>query len=270
MTEIPEHLLRRSRERREALGLATPSETAPTADASTAVEPAEGAPAAAAAPVAPAAPAPMPPAPTEAPPPPPPKPQPPYVQAALRRKRIPWWAMPVLASLPVWAGVYAFTLEPPSAGESDPLVLGEELYNGEGTCAACHGAGGQGGVGPSFQEGAVVETWPNWQNHVAWVSIGGQEWPEDTYGAPEKPVGGVGVMPGFGGTLTPEQIALIVRYEREVLAGAEPDEELVALTDAIAAGETTTATGESVTEALDAAVAPGDGPGGTSEPPPSE
>ena len=99
MTEIPEHLLKRSRERRAALG----GESAEGA-------PAESESAAAPAPVAAATPAraaaAAPPAAAEPPAPPPPKPDPPYIQAAKRRRRIPYWAMPVLAALPLWGYVY--------------------------------------------------------------------------------------------------------------------------------------------------------------------
>jgi mono/diheme cytochrome c family protein len=256
MTEIPEHLLRRSRERREALGLSEPGAAPPTPEVTetTAVE-ATAAPAAAA--VTPATRAAVP-APVEVPPPPAP-PDPPYIDAAKRRKRIPIWAMPVLAFLPLWAAIFAFTLEPPSAGANDPLTLGDELYQGK--CASCHGAQGQGGVGPSFQNGGVVETWPNWRNHFTWVKTGSAQWPGDTYGATEKDKN-AGIMPGFGGELTDDQILLIVRYEREVLAGAEPEQDLVDLT--VIAAE-----GGDLTEQLSDAQAPGDGPGGTSEPPPA-
>ena len=105
MTEIPEHLLRRSRERREALGLSTGEEGAatppPSTPAAAATPSTEVAPAAAATP----APAPAPAAPAVVAP--PPKPPPPYVEAALRRKRIPYWAIPVVALLPLWAFIYS-------------------------------------------------------------------------------------------------------------------------------------------------------------------
>jgi mono/diheme cytochrome c family protein len=231
MTEIPDHLLQRSRERREALGLSTgetPATGAPAPETSAAVEPAGAA--ASPAPARPAAPAPAP------APPPPPKPDPPYVAAARSRKRIPWWAMPVVAGLPVWAAIYAFTLEPPSAGEGDPLAQGEELYTTNG-CGGCHGASGGGGVGPGFTNGDIVATFPEFRGHVAWV-LGGAEsaGPDGSYGDPAR-AGGPrnindfdGVMPAFP-DLTDDEVALIVRYEREVLGGAEPEPELVAITE---------------------------------------
>src|SRR5262249_45360047 len=76
VTEIPEHLLRRSRERREAWGLSTgdggPGAAPPAAPPSTEVQPAAAAATPAPAPAPAAAPAVVA---------PPPKPPPPYVQA---------------------------------------------------------------------------------------------------------------------------------------------------------------------------------------------
>jgi mono/diheme cytochrome c family protein len=92
-------------------------------------------------------------------------------------------------------------------------------------CAACHGANGEGGGNfPAFTGGAVLATFPEGQcsDHVEWVALGTANYPEDTYGATAKPVGGSGaVMPGYEGVLTPEQIASVVLYER-VQFGGEP------------------------------------------------
>jgi mono/diheme cytochrome c family protein len=141
--------------------------------------------------------------------------------------------MPVLAALPLWAYVFQGTLEPPPAGEADPLVLGQKLYSTN--CASCHGAKGGGGVGPSFQNGAVIATWPDFNDHLKWVHLGDEGWPGDTYGAQGKKKGSG--MPSFAGKLSDEEIELIVRYEREVLAGGDPEPELVALSEAAAKKE---------------------------------
>jgi mono/diheme cytochrome c family protein len=232
LTEIPEHLLKRSRERRAAIGGGDTPEAA-SGDA--------GAEAASDAPVpAAATPAPAPsPAVEEAPPKPP---EPAYIQAAKRRKRAPYWATAVLAALPLWGYMYVRTLEPPPAGEDDPLVLGAEVYSGN--CASCHGASGAGVSGPGFVDGAIMETWPDWRDHAAWVRLGSEGWPSDTYGATGKPVGGVGVMPGWP-TLTDQQIAEVVLHERE-LGGedvTEDGENAEEITDlyAVARGEMTLA-----------------------------
>ena len=132
--------------------------------------------------------------------------------------------------------------------EVDFFALGQQTY---AQCAACHGAGGQGGGSfPAFTGGAVLATFPAGQclEHVEWVTLGTAGWPEPTYGAPAKPVGGSGaVMPGFGQALTAEEIAAVSLYER-VAFGGEPLAE--ALTDCGLAGE--------VPDGEGAAAAPGE------------
>jgi mono/diheme cytochrome c family protein len=238
LTEIPEHLLKRSRERRAALGLGGDAPEGGATDSGTDESSEAPVPAAAAATPAPAPSAAV----EEAKAPPPPAPEPAYIQAAKRRKRMPYWAASVVAALPLWGYVYVRTLEPPPAGEDDPLVLGAEVYSGN--CASCHGGSGAGGSGPGFVDGAIVETWPDWRDHAAWVRIGSEGWPAATYGATGKPVGGVGTMPGWA-TLTDQEIAQVVLHERE-LGGediAEDGENAEAIADlwAVARGEMTLA-----------------------------
>ncbi len=232
MTEIPEHLLQRSRERRDALGLggdapATPVTAAPSSDS------APVAAAAASAPVK-AAPAPAP-VKVVAPP-------PPHVEAALRRKKVPLWAMPVLLGLPIWAYTYVGTLEDPPVEAAGLLAEGEESYaTGTGAlgCAGCHGANGGGGVGPAFAGGAIVETFSDPIDHLEWVIKGSANWGQPTYGDTAKPVGGGGVMPGFAGDAAPaEQVLAVVMYERAEFGGDPAQEELIlALDAALASGE---------------------------------
>jgi mono/diheme cytochrome c family protein len=227
VTEIPEHLLKRSKERRAAIG----GEDAPAAEAAPATAseaPAEAAPAAA----TPAVPAAAAAAPAEVAP--PPKPVRPEVAAALQRKKIPFWAMPVLAALPLWAYVYQATLEPPPAGESDPLVLGEDVYGG---CAGCHGASG-GGAGAIPGLTGVLETWPDYRDHMMWVRLGSAGWPADTYGATDKAKGGG--MPEHP-SLTDAELAQVTLYERVAFGGLEEGSEeylaLVAIADGTATFE---------------------------------
>lgn len=216
MTEIPEHLLQRSRERRAAAAGGGGGEGASSGDAGT------GASATPSATPAKAAPAGLPahPAPEEAAPPAPPSA---VVQAYQRRKKIPFWAMPVLAALPVWAYVFAGTLEPPPEGEG-PAALGTVLYSSNG-CAGCHGATGGGGVGPGFSAGAIYETWPTFEEHFEWVRLGSAGWLAehgDTYGATGKPVNGG--MPGFAAeSLSDADLLYIVLHERLDLGGVNPD-----------------------------------------------
>lgn len=215
MTEIPEHLLERSRARRAAMGGGDGDSGG--GDGGSGAGGSSAAPEKAAATPAPAA-MPAHPAPAEEPAPPPPSPM---VEAYNKRRKIPFWAMPVLAAIPVWGYVFVGTLDPPPGGEG-AAVLGEELYAGNG-CAGCHGAGGGGGTGPAFTGGAIFETWPSFEDHFEWVRLGSNGWLSEkgeTYGANDKPVGGG--MPGFEG-LSDADLMFIVLHERE-LGGENPDE----------------------------------------------
>jgi mono/diheme cytochrome c family protein len=124
--------------------------------------------------------------------------------------------------------------------EINYFTLGEETYRVQ--CASCHGSGGGGGSGPAFTGGAVLATFPagTCTEHRAWIDLGTNAWPDGTYGATAQPVGGVGVMPGFGGKLTPEEIAAASLYERVAFGGEALDQALADCTadlgDAAAAG----------------------------------
>jgi mono/diheme cytochrome c family protein len=214
LVEVPEHLLQRSRDRRAALGLGGGDDAAPAPTGETAVEPAAeaAAPAAATAATAPAE--------IEKPPPPPP---PPYVQAFNARKRIPYWAMPVVFFLPVWVVLYAGTLSEANTGELSQVEEGGEIY--AEFCASCHGGGGGGGVGPALSGGAVLETFPTIESHLAWVFGGSDSAEGGVYGANSK--SSQGGMPAFGESLTAAQILAVVRYEREILSGEEVPEDQI-------------------------------------------
>lgn len=229
MTEVPEHLLKRSRDRRAALGLGGGEGDASAADSAPAradVEPASGASAATAA----AAPAAVAPAEVEVKP---PEPPPPYVEAALRRKRIPFWAMPVVGILPIWVILYAGSLSPADTGEATQLDLGAEVF--ALNCASCHGAGGGGGVGRQLSAGEVLKTFPNLADQLQFVAAGTQGLGTGTpYGDPAREggqhaAGSFGNMPAFGETLSPDELLAVVRHERETLSGEEvPPEQLAA------------------------------------------
>ncbi|HSL58819.1 MAG TPA: c-type cytochrome [Acidimicrobiales bacterium] len=244
MTEVPEHLLQRSRDRRAALGLgggdagaaATPA-PAPAASGS-AVEPAAAAtpaPAAAATPAEVAPPA--------------PEPVPHYIEAHQRRKKIPVWAVPVIAALPFWGVIYIGTLEAPPAELTGPVAEGAEIY--VRACASCHGGGGGGGVGRQLNNGEVLLTFPNWEDQVAFVEQGTAGFLGEVYGDPDRPggahVGGsAGVMAAqgleYGGALSREEILAVVAYERVTHGGELAEEsELIAF---IEEGEAEGAAGE--------------------------
>jgi mono/diheme cytochrome c family protein len=214
VTEIPEHLLRRSRERREALGLGggggggegasapapvpeTAAVDAPAAAATPAVAEEAGAPALleeeAPTYLAPARPA---------------------------RHKVPLWVMPVLIGLPLWAALYpgAFSSHQKKVVLT-PLQDGANVYRS--ACSSCHGASGEGGVGPKLSGGEAALTFPNPQDHIAWVQTGSQTKQGQKYGDPNRKggqhVATKGDMPAFAGSLTSQQINDVVQYERTTL-----------------------------------------------------
>ncbi len=215
MVEVPEHLLKRSRDRRVDLGATTgdepaadvpPSETA----AAPAVAQAE-APAAAAGPSLPELPD------LEPEPEPMPEPVKPWVQAALTRKKIPMWAVPVLIFLPFWAIIFAGTLESPER-DTEIIALGREVYEGDGGCAGCHGAEGGGGVGPALLGGEVLKAFVDWREHAIWV-VNGSPPAGEVYND-EGDISTDG-MPANGDKLSAREILAVVYFERVELGGAD-------------------------------------------------
>ncbi len=145
----------------------------------------------------------------------------PWVDAAKRRPRIPFWAVPVLALLPLWAIAYALTLDRPTPTEPAPLELGAQVY--DRSCAFCHGATGDGvGATPALVgDHAAPLVFPTPAEQVAWVALGTNGYQaagRDTYGSGSpRPVGGAGVMPSWADSLTPEQLMSVVLHERSTL-----------------------------------------------------
>jgi len=225
VTEIPEHLLKRSRDRRSALGLGgdeSGGETgggddkpaAPAATtSSTPAAPASTAPAARAAAPAPAAP-------------PPPKPDSPVVVAYKKRRRVPFWAMTALAVLPVWAFLYAKAVTEQPVEAAGPIGIGAEVYS---NCQSCH-PGGNAGAGYGFTGGEVMLTFPHIEDQIRYVYFGTEQYNiagVEIYGNPDRDggahiTGALGPMPGWGGNLTDEEILSVVCHERYTLGGADP------------------------------------------------
>jgi mono/diheme cytochrome c family protein len=208
VTEVPEYLLRRSKERREALGLATSGGDdeggAPAAPASEAEGP------------APAADAPVPAAPAEAPVAAATATEalPAYIEPAAPRSGVPVWMMPVLVILPLWAIIYvgAFGAQQTAAGPPN----GAQIYTQ--SCAGCHGPKGEGGVGPKLAAGESKLTFPTEADHIKWVEDGSQTAKGKPYGDPARgKVASSGGMPPFKGQLSPEEIKAVVTYERDQL-----------------------------------------------------
>lgn len=80
--------------------------------------------------------------------------------------------------------------------------LGAQLY--EVKCSGCHGLEGEGTYAPELADGAVLRAFPDEADEIALVTAGS----------------GGGAMPGFAGELTAEEIAAIVAFTREEMAGA--------------------------------------------------
>ena len=72
-------------------------------------------------------------------------------------------------------------------------------------CSACHGADGQGAIGPQLGDGAVVAAYPDIDDQIEVIT------------------NGRGQMPSFGDSLSPDDIRDIAEYEREEL-GRTPTE----------------------------------------------
>jgi mono/diheme cytochrome c family protein len=218
VTEIPEHLLKRSKAARaQSEGGAAPAEGA--------AAPPAGAPATSPAVPAKAAAAP---APVAAPP---PKSDLPVVAAAKARKKIPFWAFATLSTLPLWAFMYVKALTPTTEKVAGPLGEGAVVFNG---CATCHGSKGEGGVGYQLSQGEVLKTFPHIEDQMRWVYSGSEAYVAagvQIYGDPNR-AGGVhvtkvkGVMPlqgtKLGGALTDAQILAVVCHERYTIGGADP------------------------------------------------
>ena len=229
VTEIPEHLLKRSRERRAAVGKGGDAEAAdaPASSAPATTEKAAAAPATTSS---------GPPARTAAPTPDapkPPKPDPAYVVAAKQRRKVPWWAMATLGLMPVWGLMYVRALTEAPVVVEGPMGLGAEVY---GSCAGCHGANGGGGVGYQFSGGEVLATYPNIEDQLRFTYWGTGEYNLAGINVPGNPereggphvTGALGVMPQqgemAGGGLTEYEILGVVCHERYTLGGADPSE----------------------------------------------
>ncbi len=69
----------------------------------------------------------------------------------------------------------------------------------EARCVACHGAAGEGGVGPALGDGAVAAAYPDIADQIAVITNGRN------------------AMPAWGEILSDEEIAAVAAYERDEL-----------------------------------------------------
>lgn len=218
VTEIPEHLLKRSKAAKaKADGAEAPAD-APAAPSSAPATTASAAPAVAAkkdveaAPAAPVA-----------------KPDTPVVAAYKARKKIPVWAMVTLSILPVWLFMYVLAMQPVTAKATGPLGDGAAVY--ASNCSGCHGGAGEGiGSAYAFTGGAVMKTFPVIEDQLRWVYLGTKAYVDAGvlgYGDPNREGGARvagasgGQMPGWKGNLTDAEILAAVCDERYNLGGGD-------------------------------------------------
>jgi mono/diheme cytochrome c family protein len=211
LTEIPEHLLKRSKNARAAAGGDAAGADASAPSSSTPVP-------AAAAPVARAAAPSAPVVKVEAV-----KPMPAVVRAAKERKRIPIWAMPVVAGLPIWGLLYFQAIKAPKVRLTGPLAEGSAVYN---KCSSCHGTDGGGGVGYKLIDNSVWQTFPTIEDQIRFVYSGTKGVRGLPYGSADRPggqrIGGAkGLMPNWGektgGELTDKELVAVICHERHTL-----------------------------------------------------
>lgn len=87
--------------------------------------------------------------------------------------------------------IFLFANEPGTSAAGSP---GARIF--QANCASCHGASGEGAIGPRLAGGAVVRRFPNESDQVAFVAKGR------------------GAMPAFGDSLSPYQLRQVVDYTR--------------------------------------------------------
>ena len=215
VTEIPEHLLKRSKAAKaKADGGDAPAD-GPAASSTAPATTAAAAPAVAARKAVEVAPV--------------VKPDTPVVAAYKARKKIPVWAMVTLSILPVWVFMYVLALKPVVVKATGPLGDGAKAYTT--SCSGCHGAGGEGvGSAYGFVGGAVMKTFPHIEDQLRWVAQGTKNYQNaavSVYGDPNREGGAHitgasgGQMPGWKGNLTDADILAAVCHERYDLSGAD-------------------------------------------------
>lgn len=161
-----------------------------------------------------------------------PQPPPTPVDAARRRRKVPFWAMVPLALMPVFGFIYVRALTDDGSVEPGPLSRGAGIYS---LCASCHGATGGGidGLGYQFSGGEVMSTFPNIEDQIRFVYYGTDQYRLAGIDVPGDPnrVGGPhvtgdqGAMPPFGAELTVAEIVAVICHERYTLGGAEPTDD---------------------------------------------
>ncbi|MBA3360184.1 MAG: cytochrome c [Acidimicrobiia bacterium] len=138
-------------------------------------------------------------------------------------------------------------------GAPDFVALGGEIFLGQvvtaANCSGCHGPAGQGGTGPALA--GVGTTFVSCADHIEWVtkgSSGFQAEGRSTYGDLSKPI--TANMPSFAASLSAEQIASVVAFERVRFGAVDPATVLAdcGLVEAAPEDSATTTAGEAGAE----------------------
>ena len=91
----------------------------------------------------------------------------------------------------------------PFASLDDAMAAGSDIYNQ--ACVVCHGAQGQGGVGPTFQ-GTDLTMNPDRKQENIDILVNGR-----------------GAMPSFSAQLSPREIAAVITYQRNAFGNETGD-----------------------------------------------
>ena len=120
--------------------------------------------------------------------------------AAEARQKIPFWALPVVAVLPLWLFIYMLGMRPVVHEATGPLADGAEVYS---NCSSCHGSGGEGGVGYQLSAGEVNQSFDTSEQMHEWVALGTEGFAGEPYGNGRHIGGEQGQMPAWESQLTP-------------------------------------------------------------------
>jgi mono/diheme cytochrome c family protein len=133
------------------------------------------------------------------------------------RRRVPAFVVPVLVLLPFWAVLYAGAFGERHSDEPlTPAEQGRQIYTAM-ACVTCHGANGEGGVGPAL--GDVETVFPEIADHMAWIKGGSPSvGVGNPYGDPAAGRVAQGGMPAFA-SLSDEELEAVATYERETFGG---------------------------------------------------
>ena len=142
----------------------------------------------------------------------------PELGSARPRIKAPMLAMLLLLLLPLWAVVYLGAFGSRAKAANSPITAGAGIYNL--SCSACHGAAGQGGSARSLptvrssSSGRICKTTSTGSRREA-LFISARR--SAVSSSPSN------AMPGFGTALSAAQIADVVCYERVNFGGAPAD-----------------------------------------------